>query len=258
MVRGRQPGGRGRGRGQPNPNSTDAVGARIYTEEDRENALELLAANFTKAEVCQLLGVPRSTLARWVAQPDLVIGKGKAPTLKPWEENLICVCFNFMSDACFPLSPDHLLKAVGDYCAQAKGPNPFADCPLGRPGLKWLQAFQKRHANQLVVRQTEYLAQARGEALNPVNVKMYFDKLEVLFNQYPEWRKFKELIYNLDETALHCDETDAQAIITKGSKNAYKLIADACKLAFTLLVCVNAAGDHLPPFLLYNGQFIVF
>ena len=38
-----------------------------------------------------------------------------------------------------------------------------------------------------------------------------------------------------------------------GRKNAYRTVADGTKLSFTLLVCCNAAGKILPPFILYKA-----
>ena len=93
MGSGHQPAGRGRGSGRAIPGATDAGGARTYSEEDRQNSLELLRDNISQVQVARVLDIPRGTIRRWAAQPDLVLGRGYTPTLYDMSGRRTCSVF---------------------------------------------------------------------------------------------------------------------------------------------------------------------
>ena len=183
----------------------------------------------------------------------MVLGTGYSNALTDWEEEMLVMSFNFMAEAGYPLGRVHLAKMVRQYCDSANRATPFRRNG-NRPGPKWIANFEDRHRGSLRLRQTEYLSRVRSVAMRKQNMDLYFNKLEALYERHPIWKRLRYLIFNLDETCLHCDRTDCRVYVGVEKKNAYKIVADGTKLAFTLLVCCNAAGDHLPPFVLYKAK----
>ena len=90
--------------------------------------------------------------------------------------------------------------------------------------------------------------------MSQANIDKYFDMLGGQFLQNPCWKKRPYLIFNLDETCLQCDKTDAKVYMNVYRRNAYKIVADGTKQSFTLIVCCNAAGQILPPYTLYKAK----
>ena len=253
MVRRTHLAPRGRPISTRRPGTRDADGANNHTEENRTEALRLHGTGISNAAIGRALGIPRTTISRWVHNPDMVLGRGRTCTLAPWEENMIVSAFNFVADVGLPLGRETLLKVVKGYCLAIGKPTPFHGNG-GIPGPDWLVDFRGRHHGELRLRVTEYLSRARYDAMSPHNMDTYFNRLEVLYTQNPDWHEFGHLVFNLDETSLGCDRTDSKVFVNVVRQSAFKVVADGSKLAFTLLVCCNAGGARLPPFILYRAK----
>ena len=245
---GRQGPGRGGGRGAPGGRN---VQPPKYSDEDKVRALGMLARGISVRRVSRALTIPRSTLDRWSHRPEMVLGTGRCTVLAPYEEDLLVTAFNFMSDTGLPLSRSHLLEMVRSFCAATNRETPFQE---DIPGRRWLEGFEARHRQRLRRRIVEHLSRARTTAMTQDNMTRYFDMLDALYLEYPIWMEAPWLIFNLDETSLACDKTDAKVYATVGRKNNYKIVPDGTKLNFTLLCCVTASGWLLPPFILYRAE----
>ena len=103
MVRRTRLATRGRPTSARRPGTRDADGAINHSEENRTEALRLHGEGMGNAAIGRLLGIPRTTISRWVHNPDMVLGRGRTCTLDQWEENMIVMAFNFVADVGLPL-----------------------------------------------------------------------------------------------------------------------------------------------------------
>jgi hypothetical protein len=75
--------------------------------------------------------------------------------------------------------------------------------------------------------------------------RKYYDHLEL--NDKPQ------NIYNVDETGLSGSQGCTRILCKKGMKNPSRLTGNNEKVMFTVTFCCNAAGQYLPPFVVYKS-----
>ncbi|XP_032390430.1 uncharacterized serine-rich protein C215.13 [Etheostoma spectabile] len=61
-------------------------------------------------------------------------------------------------------------------------------------------------------------------------------------------------IYNCDETGFQLDSNRRNVIVPRGAKHAYRQ-AQGTREHITVLACLNAAGEDIPPFIIYKGGY---
>ena len=81
----------------------------------------------------------------------------------------------------------------------------------------------------------------------------FFDLVNKLYCQHG-FNNHPERILVLDETGFNTNQGAKLCYFTKGTKEA-NILSDSCgKTTYTVLVCVSAAGDALPPLVVYKGK----
>ena len=58
-----------------------------------------------------------------------------------------------------------------------------------------------------------------------------------------------ESIYNLDETGINTDPRAKKVFVPRTSRDAYLMSATCGKAMYSVMFCVSAAGNYLPPIL---------
>ena len=58
-------------------------------------------------------------------------------------------------------------------------------------------------------------------------------------------------VYNCDETGFQLDATRRKVIVPRGTKHAYR----QAQGTRDLITCLNAAGEDIPPFIIYKGGY---
>ena len=106
----------------------------------------MLVKGDTVRQVSVKLQIPRSTLDRWRHRPSMVLGSGRCTVLEAWEEDLLVLAFNFMSDAGLPIGRHHLVNMVRQYCVDANRETPFTG---DAPGHRWIEGFEARNNHRL-------------------------------------------------------------------------------------------------------------
>ena len=61
-------------------------------------------------------------------------------------------------------------------------------------------------------------------------------------------------VYNCDETGFQLDSSRRKVIVPRGTKHAYRQ-AQGTRDHITVLACLNAAGEDVPPFIIYKGGY---
>ena len=155
--------GRGAGRGR------GAGGKKQpkYTEEIKQQALEMLKTMSYSQVGAALGGISKSTLFGWKKNPKCVLGSGNTTALTVEEEALIVHAFKFLSDGGIPMNRIQLLAIVQQFCASVGRNTTFAG---GVPGRRWLENFGKRHHQTLRRRNAEYISYKRAEGMSKANI----------------------------------------------------------------------------------------
>ena len=86
---------------------------KAYTEDHKETALELCKTK-PVTQVSKELGIPRSTIRGWVANPNIKLGPGHKTVFEPWEENLIVDVIVYLGDQGFPMGREEVKDMVQD------------------------------------------------------------------------------------------------------------------------------------------------
>ncbi|XP_046145944.1 MFS-type transporter clz9-like [Osmia bicornis bicornis] len=149
----------------------------------------------------------------------------------------------------FPFTKDVLLDSVQLLIKKMNRQNPFTN---GRPGRHWFEAFMKRHP-QLSLRTPQNLCERRGQVSE--------GKIREWFKQIEDYLKSNNLldidssrIFNCDESAFFLNPKGNKVITNKKSKGIYNLVDANDKECITTLITGNAAGELLPPMIMFSYQ----
>jgi len=117
----------------------------------------------------------------------------------------------------------------------------------------WVFDFMKRHKDELSMRTSELFAVAQARGLKDV-LKAFFTMVTNFFNDNEiSLTNDATHIYNLDETGLTLEPIKKKFLHEKGSKDMLRVVPSEGKSMYTVLVCGNAAGEYLPPYVLFKG-----
>jgi hypothetical protein len=119
----------------------------------------------------------------------------------------------------------------------------------GVPGLEWLRWFRKPHP-EISLHTNQGLDARRAKGLCPENVATFYDNLEsMLAKGYGP-----EFIWNCDESGAQAGRNGRGRVLVKTSvRNVHSFIPKEREW-LSVLVCVNAAGYHIPSFYIFRGK----
>lgn len=117
------------------------------------------------------------------------------------------------------------------------------------PGRTWAINFLKRNKKELSQRLCSNIKRVRA-AVNEEVVHSYFEHLKGEIDGIPP-----EFIYNYDETNL-VDDPGKKKVLTKRGSKYPEAIKNSTKAAFSIMMCGNAAGEILPPYVNYRAEHL--
>ena len=223
-----------------------------WTDRQVQEALELLKTT-SQRKVSQILKIPKSTLNDWwnnQHNPNAVRGRGLNTVLGSVVEDLLVEALTYTAECGYPYSRDQLKSLVQGYVRLAGKSTPFRD---DRPGRDWCFKFEERHNDVLARRRREGLSLKRAAGLSKDNVAGFFAKYKIVLDKYHMGDKPWN-IYNVDETGLQAERASQRVYVGKEVKNAYSLQPSSTKTMYTVLFCVNAIGQFLPPYTIYRAK----
>lgn len=114
------------------------------------------------------------------------------------------------------------------------------------PGSEWVNSFLKRHPALTGARFAANIKRSRA-AINKEILTEYIDNLKEVTEGVPP-----QNIWNYDESNLTDDPGKKRVIIKRGSKYPERIM-NSTKTSISVMFCGSAAGESLPPFVVYKS-----
>ncbi|XP_055638751.1 uncharacterized protein LOC129776875 [Toxorhynchites rutilus septentrionalis] len=169
---------------------------------------------------------------------------GGRPTALPLKvETQIADCIKKMDKCGFGLSKEETILAIAEYVKVNKLQTPFVS---GVPGDDFFRNFKRRH--HLSQKKPQAVEVARKRGADPFVMTEYFKLLKQVTTNVPP-----EQIYNIDETSFCLDPSRVKTVGETG-RAAHRVTGGSGKENFTVLMGGNAAGDKLPPLIIFKGS----
>ncbi|KAF2896534.1 hypothetical protein ILUMI_09641 [Ignelater luminosus] len=115
----------------------------------------------------------------------------------------------------------------------------------------WFHRFMKRNQH-LSIRKPEGLPRARINGMKKEKVAEFYKTLENMVEEN-DFRGKPECVYNVDETGMPLNNQPPDIIAKKGSKDVVSMTSVERGQNVTVLACMNATGQFIPPFVLFKG-----
>ena len=203
--------------------------------------------------VAQKYSIPKSTLHDHLKGKAKKVGAGGPTVFSPSEEGDIVLACTTLSDMGYGMTRDLVDAVIFDYLKDTGKPNPFTG---GVPGRSWWRSFLKRWPI-LRERKPQHLSKKRAKAGNPDIINAWFDKLDSIFSEAgldPHDAATACRLWNCDETAFCTSPTASKILARRGCKNVHEVGGGSGHQHITVHCAGSAAGERLPPFILYKGK----
>jgi hypothetical protein len=188
--------------------------------------------------------IPRSTLRYHVMGQSLSRKRGRKPVLSTVEEEKLVKYIMGMARYGHPLNITELKIKVAE--ATQLRETPFKD---GIPGAGWLHWFRKRHL-EISLRMSQGLDAGRARGLCPSHVATFYDNMELMLTRGYE----ASHIWNCDESGAQAGRNGGGRVLAKtGTRSVHSIIPKEREW-LSVLVCINAAGYHIPSFYIFRGK----
>ena len=138
---------------------------------------------------------------------------------------------------------------IQGYLVANKRPTPLKN---GIPGEGWWMGCLKRHP-KLAPRKPQQLQMVRAKATCPVVLNHWFNQcLEPILTKL-KLKQHPQQIYNVDESGFPLSWTSSMVLTRRGDKSPQALLAGTGRENVTVQTCALAAGQFLPPYIVYSG-----
>ena len=117
------------------------------------------------------------------------------------------------------------------------------------PSLKWWRGFKKRHP-ELSLRKTELIDRGRYDNATEGVINEYFDVLEETLGNSDLTNK-PHMVFNCDEASLALNKSSRKVLVPRNSKHCHT-IATASSQHMSILCCASAAGQVIPPLIVFS------
>jgi len=122
------------------------------------------------------------------------------------------------------------------------------------PSAEWARTFLKRHSALLTLRSCQNIKKVRA-GVSPEEINNYFDNLVKSLKNEDGSDISPNCIYNYDETNLTDDPGIKKCIFKRGVKYPER-IRDSTKTSISLMFCGSAAGEVIPPYVVYKADHL--
>ena len=198
-------------------------------------------------EAARLYCVPHETLRRRVlGKVEMGCKPGPSTIFAKDEEERLAHYMVEMADMGFGLSRDDVRRTAYQMAEKCGRQHPFQNEMAGRA---WLDGFLKRNP-KLTLRSAQPLSYNRAVCANVDTINDYFAKLGAVYARHNLFTKPMQ-IYNMDECGITIVHNPGKVFTEVGRRNVWSISSAEKGKTHTLLCCVSASGQALPPFMIY-------
>nr|XP_022899813.1 uncharacterized protein LOC111413165 [Onthophagus taurus] len=221
-----------------------------WNAEMMTEALELIRKSHSPRYVEKPCGIPRTTLRNHIKTGDAKRKLGQRPLLNEEQEADLESIIIRMSRVGLPLTPRTVRRSVFRFCQEANIGHKFNN-EKELAGFTWYKSFLKRHPN-IAKRKPQMMNITRAQKLNPTIVQDHFSKLDTVLREL-NLKHSPQFIYNLDEKGCRLTLHHAHKVLAEKGERRIHLLANEHAENVTLVACVNALGQAVPPMIIFKG-----
>jgi hypothetical protein len=222
---------------------------RDYTEDDIERAIhDITNGNCTIGQAKNIYNISRNTLKNKLNGKHTKKPGGQS-YLTEAEEDVIERHLLLLCDYGLPLDTFDLRVMVRTYLDINRKVSKFSN---NLPGIEWTRCFIKRRG--LTQRIADNVSMQRAK-LSPDIVYNFFDNYEkeVIVEVDGEQVAIPPSnVWNYNETNL-TDDPEKERIICKRGQRYPDRVKNSSKSGTSIMMCGNAAGETLPPYIVYRS-----
>ena len=223
------------------------VKRKQWTNEQMEKAMKAVASGECGVNRAALdYGVPRTTLKdRLSGRVEHGRKPGQAPYLNAVEEKELGEFLKSCASIGYGKTRKDVMH-IAESVATEKG-----ILRKDRISQGWWHRFLERQ-EQLTLRRGDNTAHVRMDAINEEIMKQYFDLLEDTLKEH-DLLNHPAQIYNIDETGVPLDPKAPNIVTQRGTKKV-RYQSSRRKGQITVVACANAAGQTIPPMVIYDAK----
>jgi len=202
----------------------------------------------TISRASEKFGVPKSTICNHVkalSDNKKINNPGGQTVLSHDEEKNLVIGLIKCGEWGFPLKCRDIQLAVKSYLDRLGKKTRFKN---NWPGKDWVDLFLNRN-NELTLRIGENIKRVRAAVSKSV-LNEYFDNLSNTLSNVPPSH-----IFNYDETNFVDDPGKSLVVVRRGTKHP-EVVKDTSKTSVSVMFCVSADGNILPPYTVYKAKHI--
>lgn len=223
-----------------------------YSREDMKEAIRLvLEEGMLVTDAALEINTTKKNVVKRTTLGDLVRAKRRAPPPlgRPQElsaavEISIVECLEMVAEFQFPMTKSKLQDLVQDYCEENSVETSWKD---NRPGRHWIASFKRRWSDRIKVKKASNIKRSRAR-VSPADVQDFFHRLQPNIEGLPPTH-----IFNYDESPVK-DDPGAEATFVSRKAKYHEQVMNTSKLSYSLMFCCNAAGQMLPPMVVYANK----
>ena len=225
---------------------------RKWDQANMEMALsELRNKTMKPTEASRYYKIPRKTLTDRISKniKDDCKGGGAGTFLSQEHEESLCSYIDYMAKRGFPLTISQIIMYAW-VIDKTKGEQKFG--PNG-PCHGWWLGFKKRHPESAKLRKPDSLDRGRALFSTVNTLREYFQLLKSVLEE-GDFMNRPQDIYNCDETVIDLNKS-SQKLVVPGRFRSSHSRQVASTEHITIHCCISAAGNTMPPFIIYKSAF---
>ncbi|CAB3252682.1 unnamed protein product [Arctia plantaginis] len=220
-------------------------------EKMKEAVNKVQNKELTLRKAAEIFAVPFTSLQRRVTSSRGIIKRrGGQPALDENAEKKLADRLLHLASRGFGITPKAVRKYAFEFAERQNMEHKF-DRNAGMAGQDWFHRFMQRN-KKLTIRKPEGLSRARIDGMKKEKVTEFFNTLKTVVD-INNLRGRPECVYNVDETGMPLSNRPPNIIAQKGAKDVVSMTSVERGENVTVLACMNAAGQYIPPFVLFKG-----
>lgn len=225
---------------------------RLWSQTDMDQALsEVRSKKLTPSQAAKIFKVPRKTLTDRLENKvkDNCKAGGGGTILSEENEKSLCTYIEYMATRGFPLTVNQIMMYA--WCLDKKeGNHKFG---VNGPCYSWWLGFKARHPDSIKLRKPDSLDRGRAIFSTVDNLRYYFQLLKGVLEEGNFFDRPQD-IYNCDETVVDLNKSAQKVVVPRRFKTSHSRQV-ASSEHVTIHCCISAAGNTIPPFIIYKSAF---